>query len=208
MNLVRSIRSRWRSILGKRASARGTATAEYYQQLHDSSVKYQENNWMLDQWELIKLQPARTLVEVGCGNGRFLDLAAGHFTELHGCDWAISPRMRETLARRPNVRFHKLDVTSEQIPLRAELVVTSDVLEHFPPACLDFALKNIDSVAPRVLHKIACYDDGHSHLSIFGPHEWLARLQAIDSAYCIIQTQSRRPDRPIVTIGKNLQREP
>jgi SAM-dependent methyltransferase len=194
-----------RAILGYKP-ARGV-DREYYQRLHETPA-YQTNNWLVDDLAFLRRQTNGTLIEIGCGNGRFLDAAAAYFTRLEACDWAVSPVLRDVLARHQNVRFHQCDITQDDLPLSGgDIVVSADVLEHLPPHRLPTALARIDALAPRAYHKIACYDDGHSHLSILPPDAWLRLFRACDPRYDLLRTEHRRGDgdQLVAVIGKNLR---
>jgi cyclopropane fatty-acyl-phospholipid synthase-like methyltransferase len=156
--------------------------------------------------EFLAGQGGRTLIEIGCGNGLFLEQAASRFDELHGCDWALSPHMAGLVQRHPHLHFHKVDLTREPLQLRADLIVSADVVEHFPPESLDDTLRKIDAAASRVYHKIACYDDGHSHLSVMEPEAWLERLKNIDRDYELLHVECRRENQHVAILGKQMRR--
>jgi 2-polyprenyl-3-methyl-5-hydroxy-6-metoxy-1,4-benzoquinol methylase len=165
--------------------------AAFYQKLHDTNLAYQKNNWLMDELESIKRFNAQTILEVGCGNGRFLELAAKHFKTVHGCDWARSPRIDGIVRENPQVNFHAVDLCESVPHCSVELVVSADVMEHIPPASLLTALRRIDGLAPKQFHKVACYDDGLCHLSIMNPLQWLQTLQQIDAHYVLERTEKR-----------------
>ena len=188
---ARKVRGLW-----GRSSPRPVLNRAYYEQLH-RSPSYRENNWLVADLPLIAPQSGATqsggaLLEIGCGNGRFLDAAAGSFARLIGCDWALSPVMQQVLARHANVAFLAADLTQDDLPGGNDIVVSADVLEHLPPPRLAAVLARIDAAAPRAYHKIACYDDGHSHLSILPPHEWLRLFRRCDERYELQRTETRR----------------
>lgn len=168
--------------------------AAYYQACHDSNVAYQDNNWLLDELDRIVAFGATSLLELACGNGRFLDRAAGHFAKVYGCDWAVSPRLERVLGEHPNVTFFRTDLYADLPPCDAELVVSADFLEHIAPEALSSVIARIDTLAPRAFHKIACYDDGHSHLSVFEPRIWLSLFHATNRDYRIERVENRHGD--------------
>lgn len=177
--------------------------AAYYQRLHETSRGYQRNNWLADDPELLNAD-AKTIIELGCGNGRFLAQALGHFETVCGCDWALSPVLMRTLTHHPNLRFLKLDLIHDALPLGFDLACSGDFLEHLPPHCLDTVLATIDGCAASAYHKIACFDDGHAHLSILPPADWLERFRRIDPAYTMRIDQSRQADQPVAIVKKHL----
>ncbi|MCC6163986.1 MAG: class I SAM-dependent methyltransferase [Acidobacteria bacterium] len=171
-----------------------TRTCEYYQHIHEQNEAYQTNNWLLDELERIDAFGATTVLELACGNGRFLDRAAARFTHVYGCDWAVSPLVAPVLAAHANVTFFRTDLYRESPPCHADLVVSADFLEHISPDAIDEVLRRIDTLGPSAFHKIACYDDGHSHLTILSPDEWLVRLHAIDADYRLERVEDRHGD--------------
>ncbi len=74
--------------------------------------------------------PFASALDVGCGSGETLTALAMRFDcELWGVDLspAVIGRNRERL---PGIEFHRLDVESEALDRRFDLVVCSEVLEH------------------------------------------------------------------------------
>src|SRR5215208_4272598 len=45
-------------------------TSAFYDRQHEDA-DYRRNNWLLDEVAIIKNMTPRTIVEIGCGNGRF-----------------------------------------------------------------------------------------------------------------------------------------
>jgi len=189
---------------GKRSSPKGSGApldAAYYQALHEQSRGYRRNNWLADDAELLGAD-ARSIIELGCGNGRFLEQALGHFEVVCGCDWALSPVLMQTLTHHPNLRFLKLNLIEDTLPGGFDLACSGDFLEHLPTERLDAVLAKIDGCARSAYHKIACFDDGHAHLSILPAEEWLERFRRIDPAYTMRVDSSRRDDQPVAVVTK------
>lgn len=164
-------------------------TSAYYQQLHNSSA-YQTNNWLLPEIDRVLACQPNSLLEIGFGNGRFLREAAARVERVIGVDWVESPIAREMP---PNVEVIVADVTKHDLPL-VDLACSADVLEHFHPNDIDRVISRLHGAAPHNFHVIACYDDGHSHLSIFEPEEWLLRFRQVATDYQIIDVRKRRGD--------------
>lgn len=168
--------------------------AAYYQRLHEEEAGYQTNNWLLEELDQIRAFGAESLLEIACGNGRFIESAAPFFKRVTGCDWAVSPRIQGVLSRNPNVSFQRVDMYRD-LPLgQPDLVVSADFLEHLAPETLPEILRRIDSLSAKAFHKIACYDDGHSHLSIMPPGKWLALLRDVDPRYRLERVELRLGD--------------
>ncbi|MEN9773884.1 MAG: hypothetical protein RL322_954 [Pseudomonadota bacterium] len=178
--------------------------ASYYQDLHESNPAFQHNNWLIEELPVLAALGGRSLLEVGCGNGRFLREAARSWSEVVGLDWARSPLIAEVLRDCPNVRFIQADVRAFRWPQRFDVLASADVLEHLPPSALAETLPNLHRMARLNFHKIACYDDGHSHLSIHPPEWWLARFQdlAPDAGYRLHRVTARKgdPTKQVITL--------
>jgi len=177
---------------------------EYYQDIHERNEAYQTNNWLLDDIDRIREFGAETVLELACGNGRFLELAASHFAHVYGCDWAVSPLSTRVVSARDNVSFFRTDLYRDLPPCRADVVVSADFLEHIAPDAIDDVLGRIDALGPMAFHKIACYDDGHSHLTILSPEAWLDRFRAVDVDYRLERVENRHgdPNRQIAVFAK------
>lgn len=162
--------------------------ADYYQHLHTSSSNYQENNWLMSEVETVLSCKPGSLLEIGFGNGRFLVEAAARVERVIGVDWAVSPIAKDMPA---NVELIVADVTKHALPT-VDLVCSADVLEHFAPDAVDSVLASIHRAARYNFHVIACYDDGHSHLSIFLPDVWLAKFRSISPDYRMVRAPEQR----------------
>ena len=169
------------------------ADAAYYQALHESSEGYRSNNWLIGDLPALTAIGGRSLLEVGCGNGLFLRLAARHWPEVVGLDWARSPVLEGVLRENPGVRFVQQGIEEFEPGARYDLVVSADFLEHLPPALLPLAIRRLDAWGSVGYHRIACYDDGHSHLSILAPRRWLQAFAdaAPDRGYRILDSARR-----------------
>ena len=169
--------------------------ASYYQKLHDHQELFQQNNWMVPELDTLRQFDARSVVELGCGNGKFLAAAANHFERIVGIDWARAPAIEATLAAHHNTRFFQADLIDGFPDVGTfDLLLSADFLEHLPTASIPSALARYQSRARFHFHKIACYDDGHSHLTIQDPVDWLAMFKSISSSYSIFSIEKRRGD--------------
>lgn len=171
--------------------------AAYYQRLHEASPKYRQSNWLLDDLPRLAAWPCRSIVEIGCGNGLFLERAAAHWDDVTGVDWACSPVLAAVLAAQPRIRFVQQDLGGWIPDRRWDLLVSADLLEHLPPATLGGVIAHASRAATLAFHKIACYDDGHSHLSLLAPEAWLALFEAAapGRGFRIVRIEHRRPPR-------------
>lgn len=175
--------------------------ASSFYELQHEDVDYRVNNWLLDQLDIVKGANAGTVVEIGCGNGRFLRAIAPHAARVIGVDWAHSPELFNLPA---NVSILHADVVSDAIPT-GDLLCSADVLEHFAPRDVDGVVAKLARAAPRQHHVIACYDDGHTHLSILPPAAWLAIFRQHCPTVYLAEVGYRRNDpTQIVCVVSNL----
>lgn len=165
------------------------------------------NNWLLN--ELVQLrkttQGTDTILELGCGNGRFLEAAANHWTSVTGVDWAKSPYLEKVLREKGNVNFIQTDISVLKLTQSYGLVVSADFLEHLPTNLLPSVIAESLRAGRFNFHKIACYDDGHSHLSILPAESWLelfhAHPQGQDMRITCIEARKGNADNIVVTVS-------
>jgi len=175
-------------------------TASFYDQQHEDA-DYRRNNWLLDQVETVKRIAPRTIVEIGCGNGRFLRAVAPYAAQVIGVDWAHSP---ELVDLPDNVSVLRADVVTGAVPA-GDVICSADVLEHFAPRDIDAVVSKLVGAGPFQHHVIACYDDGHTHLSILPPAAWLAIFRKYcATAYLAAVDYRRRDPTQIVCVVSNL----
>jgi len=175
-------------------------TASFYDQQHEDA-DYRRNNWLLDQVETVKRIAPRTIVEIGCGNGRFLRAVAPYAAQVIGVDWAHSP---ELVDLPDNVSVLRADVVTGAVPA-GDVICSADVLEHFAPRDIDAVVSKLVGAGPFQHHVIACYDDGHTHLSILPPAAWLAIFRKYcPTAYLAAVDYRRRDPTQIVCSVSNL----
>jgi SAM-dependent methyltransferase len=174
-------------------------THSYYQTLHQTNEAYKTNNWLITEIDAILSIEPRSVLEIGCGNGRFLAAIRERVETIIGVDWAKSPVLEELGIAD---RFRQLDITRDQLP-QADLVCSADVLEHLAPDLLPSTLERLNKAGREQYHVIACYDDGHSHLSIMEPRSWLLTFQDVSKRYRILDIRPRRgdPAQPVCVIS-------
>ena len=170
---------------------RSHISEEYYQKLHENSEGYQNNNWLIEEIEELLLCAPNTVTEIGCGNGAFLKKVSNKVQHATGLDWAISPK---AIGFPDNISFFKCNIISDEIQ-KSDLICSADVLEHFPVKEIDNIIGKLNKAGRYNFHVIACYDDGHSHLSIFEPAEWLEKFQKTDLSYKLKKVYHRKNKR-------------
>lgn len=173
--------------------------SEYYQYVHGSNPLFNKNNWLMDELdEIIKKGPS-IITELGCGNCLFSAKVAEYCSNVYAIDWAEASGARSLPE---NVTFLKKDIVSDDIP-SSDLICSGDFWEHLPAGVLKQTISKVVNRAPLGYHKIACYDDGHSHLSILPPWQWLLYFQEVDPEYKIKKVQFRRnsTDQIVIVIS-------
>lgn len=190
--------------LGGEIMDRDSIQAEYYQVLHDTNTAFQNNNWLLEELDAINSLGSESLVELACGNGLFLAEAASHWKVVSGVDWARSPNITKVLDSHSNVRFFQADIREWTPDQTYDLVVSADFLEHLNLKDVKELIPRLDSLGKINYHKIACYDDGHSHLSILAADVWLNLFRDLTGKdYNIVYQVARkgREENQVVVIS-------
>lgn len=79
-----------------------------------------------------------SVVDVGCGDGRFLAVLEGRYDDarLVGIDYS-DRAIRLARALNPKVDFHRLDVARRSLAEHFDVVSLIEVLEHIPPDRLE-----------------------------------------------------------------------
>jgi len=168
--------------------------------LHDNSDLFQSNNWLLPYVEFIRGKEFLSVREVGCGNGAFSSAIAKSVARVVGLDWARSPLFPEGA----NISFDQQDITTADLDL-FDLNCSADVLEHIELKKLPALIEALHKSARFNFHVIACYDDGHSHLSILPPDAWLYLFKKISPTYRIFDISIRHNDAShVVCVVTNL----
>lgn len=183
---------------------RDALDAGYYQALHETNPAFQNNNWMVQDLDRLRSYGGVSLLELGCGNGVFLELAGKYWTRVLGVDWARAPGIDAILERSSNVAFEQADALEWRPEGRYDVVASADFLEHLPPERLVAALRRFHGFGEHHYHRIACYDDGHSHLSILAPEQWLELFdEAAFGEYRLLSNEARKGDasKRVITIG-------
>jgi hypothetical protein len=176
--------------------------AAYYQALHDKNLLFQRNNWLMPYATFIANQQYTTVREVGCGNGAFIKKIAESVPRVIGLDWARSPNFPQG----HNIEFCHADLTTSILEY-VDLNCSADLLEHIKTEELLLVLRSLHTSSRFNFHVIACYDDGHSHLSIFPPDVWLYLFRQQSADYHIRDLSIRHDDaNHVVCVITNLQK--
>lgn len=164
---------------------------QIYQDLHDHEKAYQSNNWLLPALQTISGSGAASVIEIGCGNCKFSAAIAETAKKVTAIDWAKAPGVASLP---PNAEFLQADFVNESLPT-ADLICSADVLEHIAFESMEPLIKKLSLAAPLQYHTVACYDDGHSHLTVMNPGAWLAMFQMHIPDAKLINVECRRGDK-------------
>ena len=88
-----------------------------------------------------------SLIDIGCGDGRFLREVAKRYprAELLGVDYS-ERAVQLAKALNPNLNYKAVNIIEESLPDRFDVATLVEVLEHIPPAQIDAFLKAIAGV--------------------------------------------------------------
>jgi SAM-dependent methyltransferase len=96
--------------------------------------------------EIIKASGAKTVLEVGCGDGWNCGEMVAAGLDVVGTDWSVRG-IAYASALVPQARFSRLDVTSpefeSQFPDKFDAVALIEVIEHIPPSDCVSAIRSI-----------------------------------------------------------------
>ena len=120
---------------------------------------------------ILDLFDAKSVVDVGCGIGRWLLEFAHHGLEIHGVD---QDRVPPELLLIPADRFTVHDL---QRPLdlgrRFDLAVSLEVAEHLPERCADDFVASLAGLAPAIAFSAAIpFQSGTGHVNMQWPTYW------------------------------------
>lgn len=164
----------------------------YYQNLHDTNTAYQNNNWLLPHIEEILGFEGDTILEIGCGNGKFTSIIQNYYNRAIGLDFAKSPLLDSS------IEFVQCDALKYDYK-DVDVVCSADVLEHFTPDQLEILLPKIIGSVKEHFHVIACYDDFHSHQTIMDAKKWQKLFSKFGDFNCYSLTNSKNYPIVIVT---------
>lgn len=145
-------------------------TTAFYEQLRDGAKRSAEIIIPL----VLELLPARSVVDVGCGDGSWLSvfqkLGVGDILGIEG------KYVNRSLLQIPQECFHPFDLTR---PFRLErafdLAVSLEVAEHLPPDCAAVFVESLTRLAPFVLFSAAIpFQGGTHHVNEQWPDYWAA----------------------------------
>jgi cyclopropane fatty-acyl-phospholipid synthase-like methyltransferase len=121
--------------------------------------------------------PARSVIDVGCGQGTWLAVFREHGLEdVWGVDGDHVDRGQLEI---PAEQFQAADLTHPlTVNRRFDLVVSLEVAEHLPAGCADDFIESLTRLGPAVLFSAAIpYQGGACHVNEQWPSYWTKRFQ-------------------------------
>ena len=113
---------------------------------------------VLDQLEKLKFD---SIIDVGCGDGRFLHELNKQYPEVNKLGIDYSQRAIDMAnAMNPDITYSCLDITSENVDKKSKIVSLIEVLEHIPPTELEEFIEETVSLVS---------EDGYVIITV--PHE-------------------------------------
>jgi len=173
--------------------------SDFYTNLHQNNIAYQNNNWFLDKYiDILQRKNIKSCFELGSGNGKTTEKLSKFMELVISVDFNPNP-----FSHIENVKCYVGSFFEVPHDVKAEITISADVLEHFPPTDLSDTIKKLNNIAPLGLHIIAGYPDGMSHLSVFGPWKWLELFRQVDKKYKLINIDFRKGhlNRPVYVLS-------
>lgn len=100
--------------------------------------------------DMIRPLDFESVLDVGCGQGAFLEELKSEFPDVNPCGIDISSSAVELARTRvPGGRFNVVDITHNVLDEKCDLVVCSEVLEHIPDDVS--ALQNLRKMTAKYL---------------------------------------------------------
>jgi hypothetical protein len=125
---------------------------------------------------VLRFVPARSAVDVGCGQGVWLAVLRELGVEdVYGVDGAYVDR---ALLEIPQDRFHSHDLSQRLVLGRTfDLAVSLEVAEHLAAEAADGFVDSLTQLAPVVLFSAAApYQGGQHHVNEQWPAYWAGRF--------------------------------
>ena len=133
-------------------------TKSFYEEIRDGSLRSAEVVVPL----ALRLVAARSVVDVGCGDGTWLSVFRKCGVEdITGIDGDYIPR---ELLQIPEDRFEDVDLAKPfHLGRVFDLAVCLEVAEHLPPECAVGFIESVANLAPAVLFSAAIPKQGGNH---------------------------------------------
>ncbi len=139
---------------------------------------------------VLELLPARSVVDVGCGDGSWLaTFQKLGVSDILGIDGDYVER---DLLQIPQERFRPIDFTKPfQLERGFDLAISLEVAEHLPPECAAGFVTSLTGAAPAVLFSAAIpYQGGDNHINEQWQDKWATLFR--EHGYAPIDAIRRR----------------
>jgi SAM-dependent methyltransferase len=151
-------------------------TNQFYERLRNGATRSAEVTVPL----VLQLLPARSIVDVGCGDGSWLAVFRKFgVEEILGVEGEYVDR---SLLQIPQDCFKALDLTKPFGLGRVfDLAISLEVAEHLPPDCGPAFVESLTRLAPFVLFSAAIpFQGGEHHINEQWPDKWAEVFKAHD----------------------------
>jgi SAM-dependent methyltransferase len=129
---------------------------------------------------ILDLVPARSVIDIGCGQGTWLAVFAEHgAADTYGVDGDYVNRDRLEI---PREQFRSHDLALQlHLDRTFDLAVSLEVAEHLPADAADGFVASLTRLAPVILFSAAApYQGGNHHVNEQWPAYWAQRFAAHD----------------------------
>ena len=174
----------------------GENTKEFYDNLYTNGAGlkgYRENNWALLLSDDIFKIKFKSILDVGCGNGMFLQ-------KCHSLGYEAHTFMQVNICLNDESIKHMftcMNVCETVLPSGFDLAVSTDMIEHIPENKINFVINNISKSAKQLYIVAAMYDDGESHLTIKPVEWWSNEFSKVDLKIKLTGIIERKPKKPV-----------
>jgi SAM-dependent methyltransferase len=144
-------------------------TKDFYESLRNGVMRSAEVIVPL----VLKLVPARSVVDIGCGDGSWLAVFRRQgVDEILGLDGDYVDRATLQI---PAECFREYDLRVPlEIKRKFDLAISLEVAEHLPPECAGTFVRGLTELAPIVLFSAAIpFQGGTHHLNEQWPNKWV-----------------------------------
>lgn len=138
---------------------------------------------------VLKLIPCNQVIDVGCGDGTWLEVFKQHgVEEIVGVD---GDYVSEDTLVIPKDKFISFDLQKPlQINKQFDLVISLEVAEHLPAECAQTFIDSLTSLGPVILFSAAIpYQGGENHINEQWPDYWAKYFYEKD--YVVIDSLRR-----------------
>lgn len=148
-------------------------TKDFYERLRSGAARSAEVIIPI----VLELAPARSVVDVGCGDGSWLAVFRKLGVEdVVGVD---GDHVEQEWLQIPRDRFRPADLAKPfNVGRTFDLAVSLEVAEHLPPDCSSGFVDSLTKAAPIVLFSAAIpHQGGENHINEQWPEKWVGHFR-------------------------------